>query len=166
MTIQRSLETSMEMQGSSHEEFRRGVALGHPESAGRDCVGGRSHAKAEFVLADGRLVMLILPAGRRAVAGRVGKLLDADLIIPLHLTDAVSILIDRRSHAAREADRMPLEMLMDASMLSARDLRIALGTGQDTIHLRSEDWLTLVDPGLGFFTEPDPEAYQDTHSFN
>ncbi len=149
MTIQGFLETSMEMRGASYEELRRGGALGHPEAAGRDRDGGRSHAKAEFVLADGRLVMLILPAGRRVVPGRVGKLLDADLIIPLHVTDAVSMLADRRSQAARETDQRPLEMLMDASMLSpGPEDRARHGAGQHPSEVRGLAHPGQSGPGL------------------
>ena len=122
---------------------------------GRERDGGRFLAKAEVVVADGRLVVLILPAGRRVIPGRVGKLLGADLVSLLPETDAKGSLADYPTDVATVSPRGCFTTLMDASMLSARHLELAVETEDESIRLRFEDWYALVRPGLGFFTEPE-----------
>ena len=153
--INRSLKAIMERRGVAYEELRPGTALEWRETVGREFDGGRFVAKAEAVFADGRLVVLILPAARRVVLDRVGKLLGADLVCLLAEADVDATLGDLQPETPSGSHPEKLTMLMDASMLSARGLVLALGTEEDSIRLKFEDWLALVDPGLGFFTEPD-----------
>jgi hypothetical protein len=154
MNVKEIIKYIMSQRGVAFEEVRRCPPLACG-GAGRECEGGRFPAKAEIVLADGRLVVLILPAGRRVIPGRVGKLLGADLVSLLPEIDEKGSLADYPTDVATITPCGCFTTLMDASMLSARHLVLAVETVDESIRLKFEDWYALVRPGLGFFTEPE-----------
>ena len=111
-------------------------------------------ASVVMIIADGRPVQLVLPANRRVVLARVQRLLAAKAV---RLASEVEI---ERHFSTCETRSIPpprlwkgVMVLMDFSMASTRSLVFQAGGYQKTIRLRFQDWLELVNPGVGFFTE-------------
>ncbi len=113
-------------------------------------------ARVVVAVVDNRPVALIFPASRCVVLGRLGKLLDADEV---HLAsrEEVDRLLEVRETGAHRPSSDPrrISLLMDESLLSARELEIPTCGQEAPVRLRIEDWLALANPGLGFFTVPD-----------
>jgi len=53
-------------------------------------------------------------------------------------------------------------VLMDASLSNARELVFQAGTHEDAIRLKFQDWLSLVNPRVEFFTQPEHASSRAT----
>jgi len=142
--------------GVAYEELRHRVAFTAQEVAQSEHVSGHCLAKVVIVLADGRPVELILPASRRVLLERVGKLLGAVEVRLASEAEMERIFSDCEPGAIPPLRHWTdVAVLMDASLSNARQLVFQAGTHEDAIRLSFQDWLSLVKPRVEFFTEPE-----------
>jgi Cys-tRNA(Pro)/Cys-tRNA(Cys) deacylase len=139
--------------GADREKWRGRIILAATRTFG---AGTGCTARVMVAVVDNRPVALIFPASRCVVLGRLGKLLDADEV---HLAsrEEVDRLLETRETGAPRPSSGPrgISLLMDESLLSARELEIPSGGQDESVRLTIEDWLALANSGLGFFTVPD-----------
>jgi prolyl-tRNA editing enzyme YbaK/EbsC (Cys-tRNA(Pro) deacylase) len=150
------LKALLEQRGVAFEEWDQRTAPTAPEAPRGESIGGHRLAEVVVALIDGRPVVLILPAGRRVVLGRVQKLLGADHVrlaseaeTECLFTEAATCAIPPPRH---END---LDILIDTSLSSAWALVFPGGTHEVAIRLEFHAWFPAVNPREGFFTEPD-----------
>jgi len=149
----------LDQRGIRYEELHHPDAYTAQGVAQQEHVSGHRVAKVVGVMADGRPVELILPASRRVVLNRVGKLLGADDVRLACEAELGRIFLDCETGALAPLRRWKdVVVLMDASLSSAGNLVIPAGTDEQAIRLDFQDWFARVNPGVGFFTEPDHGA--------
>jgi hypothetical protein len=106
-------------------------------------------------------VELILPASRRIVLDRVGKLLGADAVRLASEAEMEKIFTDCETGAIPPLRHWKdVAVFMDASLASAETLVFQAGTHEDAIQLNFHDWFALVSPGVGFFSEPEHAGHR------
>jgi prolyl-tRNA editing enzyme YbaK/EbsC (Cys-tRNA(Pro) deacylase) len=121
----------------------------HGAHKSQDCL-----ASVVMIIADGRPVQLILPAGRRVVLAQARKLLAADSIRLASEMEMERFFSDCESRSIPPLRRWKgVTVLMDYSMASSQNLLFPAGGNEHMIRLRFEDWFGLVSPGVAFFTE-------------
>jgi Ala-tRNA(Pro) deacylase len=149
----------LEKRGVAYEERHNRVAFTAQEVAQSEHVNGNCLAKVVVVLADGRPVELILTASRRVDLGQVRTVLGAESLRMASEAEMDRIFTDCESGAIPPLRRWnDVTVLMDASMANARELVFQAGTHEDTIRLKFQDWLELVNPLVQVFTEAEHSA--------
>jgi len=150
------IKSMLEKRGVEFEELRHRVAFTAQEVAQSEHVSGHCLAKVVVVMADGRPVELILPASRRVLLGRVRMLLDVDEVRLASEAEMDRIFSDCETGAIPPLRHWrDVAVLMDASLSHARELVFQAGTHEDAIRLKFHDWLSLVNPRVEFFTQPE-----------
>jgi prolyl-tRNA editing enzyme YbaK/EbsC (Cys-tRNA(Pro) deacylase) len=141
--------------GVDGEGLQGRIALGESRNGG---AGPGRPARVVVAVVDDRPVALIFPASRSVVVGRLGKLLGADEVRLASCEEVDRILEDGDTEVYQPLSApRSISLLMDASLLSARELEIQSCGQEGSVRLTLEDWLTLANPGLGYFTVPDRE---------
>jgi prolyl-tRNA editing enzyme YbaK/EbsC (Cys-tRNA(Pro) deacylase) len=146
----------LERKGVAFEEVHQPQGFTARETLRCETTRGHRLARAMVALIKGRPVVLILPASRRVVLSRLEKLLAADSV---HLVSEAEI---ERLFAESATDAIPaerdckdLEVLMDASLLTAQTLTLGAHTHEDAIRLKVHSWFPMMNSRVEFFTEPD-----------
>jgi Ala-tRNA(Pro) deacylase len=153
------IKTMLEQRGVVYQALSPRGDVTAEEADPSEPVSGQRLVRVAVALVDVRPVELILPASRRVVLNRVGKLLGAD-----DVRLACEAELGRIFLVCETGALAPLQLwkdvvvLMDASLSSAGNLVIPAGTDEQAIRLDFQDWFSRVNPGVGFFTEPDHGA--------
>jgi prolyl-tRNA editing enzyme YbaK/EbsC (Cys-tRNA(Pro) deacylase) len=148
------MDDILKKRGVKYEDVHGHVVLGAKESGvdGRGCT-----ARIVVAVVDDRPVALVFPASRRVVLHRLQNLLGADEVRLAPCDEVERVFGERGAGTSRTSpDLRGISLIMDASLMSARALEIRSGGREGFVRLTLEDWLAAADPGLGFFTEPDP----------
>jgi CheY-like chemotaxis protein len=117
-------------------------------------VSGRWVAKPVFLMADNRLVTVVLPANARVDLARVQEILGAR-----ELRFAAEAEIAGRFKGCQPGAVPPLRLradqvlLMDRSLAHLHDITFAAGTNEDCVTMRFRDWYRMVRPGVGRFAQ-------------
>jgi len=159
------IKSMLEKRGVQYEELRHPVAFTAQEVAQSEHVSGHCLAKVVVVMADERPVELILPASRRILLGRVRTLVEADEVRLASEAETNRIFTDCETGAIPPLRHWrDVAVLMDASLSNARELVFQAGTHEDAIRLKFQDWLSLVNPRVEFFTQPEHASSQANFS--
>jgi Ala-tRNA(Pro) deacylase len=124
------------------------------EVAQSEHISGHRLAKVVVVVADGRLIELVLPASRRVVLEKVQQMVGARQV-RLASEAEMDRVFENVETGAVPALRhwKDVDMIMDESMKTDGAIILQAGTHQDTITLDFRDWYHLVRPRVGAFTE-------------
>ena len=153
------IKNVLERRGIAFEELHHRVAFTAQEVAQNEHVSGHRLAKVVVVLADGRPVVLVLPASRRVVLDRVKEQLGASDIRLASEAEMDTIFTDCETGAVPPLRHWKdVAVVMDVSIPPEGDLLFQAGTHEDVIRLKSRDWFGLVNPLVGSFSEPEHVA--------
>jgi Ala-tRNA(Pro) deacylase len=146
---------TLDRHGIPYQELRHPPAFTAQDVARVEHVSGHRVAKVVVVVADGRLVELVLPASRRVDLRQVRDLLgarEARLASEAEVARAFPGTEPGATPALRQWPGVPV--LMDSSLFVGGDILLQAGTHHDAVRLRFTDWYTLVGPSVESFTEP------------
>lgn len=159
MATQTWIKEMLDERGMPYEERHHRVAFTAQEVAQSEHVTGHRLAKVVVVIADGRPVELIVPASRRIVLDRVRQLLAAREVRMASEAEMDRVFVDCETGAIPPLRHWrDVEVVMDVSMPKDGYMVFQSGTHEDAIRLAIEDWLPLVNPRVGSFTEPEHAA--------
>jgi Ala-tRNA(Pro) deacylase len=159
MAIATWMRDELKQRGVAFQERHHADACTAQQMAQKEHISGHRVAKVVWVLADQRLVELILPASRRIVPEEVRRLLGARLV-RLATEDEM-----REWFTDCELGSIPpmrhwrtVEVLADGHLRTPGDILIPGGTHHDAVLMSFDDWFAMVQPRVECFCEPaDPE---------
>ncbi|HWB12630.1 MAG TPA: YbaK/EbsC family protein [Pirellulales bacterium] len=125
------------------------------EVAEREHVSGRRVAKVVVVVADGRLIELVLPATRQISLERVHDVLKAREVRLATEDEMERHLGEIEVGATPPLRHWPdVPIIMDKSMRVQGEILMQAGTHTDAVSVRFEDWFNLVHPRVESFSVP------------
>ena len=146
----------LEQRGVAFEEMHHREVFTAQEVAQSDHVSGHRVAKVVVILADDRPVELVLPASRRVVLGKVQRMLGARQVMLASEAEMNWIFDDVETGAIPALRHWNgVEVIMDESLRTNGEIVLQGGTHQDTVQLGFNDWYQMVQPRIGFFSEPE-----------
>ncbi len=134
-------------------EVKHPTAFTAQELAHSEHVSGHRVAKVVVVFADGKPMMLVLPASRRVLLSSLQELTNSEEIHLASEADMSLLFPDCEVGAEpplRHGEKMPV--WMDESMQVEGEFVFSGGTHRDGIHMDFKDWFDLVDPRVESFT--------------
>ncbi len=150
----------LQLRGIRFEELHHPEAFTAQEVAQREHFSGHRVAKVVVVVADGRLMELILPASRRVNMAALKALLGAqDLRLATEqemeqvFTDCEVGAVPALRHASG------VDVLMDESLRVEGDILFQAGTHADAVRLNFQDWFAMVNPRVASFSQPAEAAH-------
>ncbi len=146
----------LEQRGVAFEEMHHRTVFTAQEVAQSDHVSGHRVAKVVVILADDRPVELIIPASRRVVLEKVRQMLGARQVM-LASEAEMNRIFDGVETGAIPALRHwnGVEVIMDETLRTDGEIVLQGGTHQDAVQLGFNDWYQMVQPRIGFFSEPE-----------
>jgi Ala-tRNA(Pro) deacylase len=156
------VRSELEQKGVPFQEVHHDEAFTAQAVAQREHVSGHRVAKVVVVMADGRLVELILPASRHVQLERVRELLGAKDVRLATEAEIERTFTDCEVGAIPALRHWQADVLMDESMRVAGDILFQAGTHCDAVRMRFDDWFRLVNPRVGSFSEPDHGPHRPT----
>jgi len=155
MSIANWVRSDLEEKGVPYHALRHAEAFTAQALAERLHVSGHRVAKVVVVMADGRPVELVLPATRRVVLEWVQAVLGADEVRLATEEELAGYFPDCEVGALPALRHWKgVDVLMDAFMDVGGEVVFQGGTHHDAVRLPCADWVTLLHPRLGRFTEP------------
>jgi Ala-tRNA(Pro) deacylase len=149
------IRDELERHGIAYEELHHPEAFTAQQVAQQEHVSGHRVAKVVCVMADGRLIELVLPASRRVQLDWVRDMLGARELrlateeeLGQRFTDCELGAIPALRHW-REVD-----VIMDGHLRCAGDIFLLGGTHRDALRMRFDDWFGLVNPRVEMLSEP------------
>jgi Ala-tRNA(Pro) deacylase len=163
MAIATWIEDELKQRGIPYEELHHTDAYTAQEVAQREHVSGHRVAKTVFVMADDKLIEVVLPASRRVMLDWVKELLG---VHQLRLASEDEL---REAFADCELGAIPalrhwqgVDVIADAHLQTDGDILILGGTHRDAVRMRFEDWFEMVQPRVELLSEPDqPRMLED-----
>jgi Ala-tRNA(Pro) deacylase len=141
--------------GIPFEELHHAEAYTAQEVAQREHVSGHRVAKVVVVIADGRLVELVLPASRYVKLEKVRRVLGASAVRLATEQEMAQWFQDCEVGATPALRHWAgVDVLMDATLNIEGDILFQAGTHQDAVRLNFSDWYDLVRPQVASFSEP------------
>ncbi|MBM4402520.1 MAG: YbaK/EbsC family protein [Candidatus Cloacimonetes bacterium] len=138
---------------------REGVCTAQ-EVAGALGVRGRQFAKVVMVVADGRLMMLVVPAHHRIIFGKqLNQTLVAKRVCLAKEEEFAGCFGERRQFC--EAGAMcpfghlyGFKVFMDSALVTVPEIVFRAGTHHDVIEIATADYLRLVNPQIAQLSVP------------
>ena len=144
----------LEQEHVPYEESHHPAAFTAQTVAQKEHISGHRVAKVVVVLVDGRPVELVLPASRHVVLEDVRHLLGVGEVRLATEEEMDKFFPDCERGAIPALRHWPsVEVLMDTSMIVTGDILIQAGTHYDAVRMRFEDWMRLVNPQVGSFSQ-------------
>jgi Ala-tRNA(Pro) deacylase len=113
---------------------------------------GKQVAKVVMVKADGKNVMLVVPASHRINFSRVGKLLNAERVSLAKEEDFAALFPDCAPGAMPPFGNLyQVPVYVDQSLANQGEIVFRVGTHQDTMKMAYLDYGKLVQPTIGDF---------------
>jgi Ala-tRNA(Pro) deacylase len=113
---------------------------------------GKQVAKVVMVKADGKNVMLVVPASHRINFSRVGKLLNAERVSLAKEEDFAALFPDCAPGAMPPFGNLyQVPVYVDQSLANQDEILFRVGTHQDTMRMAYADYGRLVQPTIGDF---------------
>ena len=146
----------LEQRGVAFEEMHHREVFTAQEVAQDEHVSGHRVAKVVVVIADGRPIELVIPASRRVILEKVQQMLGARQVMLASEAEMDRIFNDVETGAIPALRHWEeVEVIMDETMRTDGEIVLMGGTHQDTVQLKFNDWYEMVQPRIGFFTEPE-----------
>jgi Ala-tRNA(Pro) deacylase len=143
----------LDVRGIRYEETHHPEAYTAQQVAQEEHVSGHRLAKVVVVLADGRPVVLVLPASRHVVLERLREVLPARSVRLASEEEMAYLFTDCEVGALPPLRRWQnVSLLMDAALYVAGDIVFQAGTHTDAIRLPFKDWYRMVNPRIESFS--------------
>jgi Ala-tRNA(Pro) deacylase len=155
MAIATWVRDELDGRGIAYNECHHDEAYTAQQVAEREHVSGHRVAKVVCVMADDRLVELVLPASRRVLLDWARELLRARHI-RLATEEELQEWFDDCEVGAIPALRhwKGVEVIADANLETDGDILIVGGTHRDAVRMRFDDWFSMVRPRIELLSEP------------
>jgi Ala-tRNA(Pro) deacylase len=155
MAIATWVRDELDGRGIDYAECHHDEAYTAQQVAQREHISGHRVAKVVCVMADDRLVELVLPASRRVMLDWVGELLGARHI-RLASEKELEAWFDDCEVGAIPALRhgKDIEVIADANLETDGNILILGGTHRDAVRIRFDDWYAMVRPRIELLSEP------------
>ena len=125
------------------------------EVAAAEHVPGRMLAKVVMALADGKMVMLALPAPSRVDLTKAASMLGAKEVRLAHEEEFAAAFPDCEVGAMPPFGNLyDLPVFVDKALTEDEDIVFNAGTHTDTISMKYADYERLVKPAVGDFAGP------------
>jgi Ala-tRNA(Pro) deacylase len=148
------LRQVLQHRGINFEEYHHRDAYTAQYVAHREHVSGHRVAKVVVVMADDRLVELVLPASRKVDLDRAKTVLHAHTIRLASEEEMEKVFTDCEVGAEPPLRHWKdVEVLMDRSLEVEGDILFQAGTHADAIRLNFQDWFWMVKPQVASFSE-------------
>lgn len=155
MPCKERLETYLRTHEVPFQLEHHPLAYTAQEVAAAEHVPGKLVAKVVMVAADGRPVMLALPATRRVDLARAAETLGARDVRLAAETEFAATFPDCEVGAMPPFGNLyEVPVYVDQSLAEDEEIVCAAGTHTDTIRLRYADFSRLVQPTVGAFALP------------
>jgi len=144
----------LEQRGVAFEETHHREVFTSQEVAQGEHISGHRLAKVVAVVADGRMIELVLPASRRVVLEKVRRMLGADQLRLASEPEMDRVFRDVDTGAIPALRHWnDVEVVMDESLRTEGRIVLQGGTHEDSISLDFREWYALVRPRVGAFSE-------------
>jgi Ala-tRNA(Pro) deacylase len=149
------IRTVLQYRGIPFEESHHLGAYTTQEVARREHFSGHRVAKVVVVVADDRLVELVLPASRYVKLARVRDALGVRQVRLATEQEMAMYFRDCEVGAVPPLRHWPgVAVLMDRSLDVEGPILFQAGTHEDAVRLNFRDWFELVRPQVASFSEP------------
>ena len=155
MPCKEKLENYLRGQQIPFQEQQHPIAFTAQDVAAREHIPGKQVAKVVVVFADGKEVMLVLPASYRVDFNRLAPALGASQV---RLADEIEL---RTAFPDCDVGAMPpfgnlyqLPVYVDKSLAEDETIVFPVGTHTETMSLKYADFERVVKPTLAEFAYP------------
>jgi Ala-tRNA(Pro) deacylase len=153
MECRKRLEQYLQSNGVPFHSMTHAVAFTGPELAAAQHVPGKQVAKVVMAKAGDRLVMLVLPAHKRANFQLVAEALGVSEAMLAHEDEFSSLFPDCMVGAMPPFGNLyGVPVYLDAGLTDDPEIVFAAGTHTDSIRLRFADYIKLVNPTIATLT--------------
>lgn len=153
MSTQSWITKLLERHGVAYEDRRHDDAFTAQQVAEQEHFSGRRVVKVVVVVADDRMIELVLPANRQVSLERVREILGAR-DVRLATEDEMALRLSGAEVGAapplRHWDDVPI--IMDKTMAVRGDILMQAGTHTEAVRVRFGDWFQLVQPRVESFS--------------
>ena len=154
MDCQERLEQYLRDNGVSFEVMAHQQAFTMPEVAAALHVPGRQVAKVVVVKADGKTVMLVVPASHRLNFPQVRALLGAGKVSLAREDEFADLFPDCATGAMPPFGHLyDVPVYVDEALAEERDIVFRVGTHRHTMKVAYADFARLAQPTVGQFAQ-------------
>ncbi len=152
MVARENLVHFLQENGVHFETIRHPPAYTAQEIAAAEHVPGRFLAKVVMVVADGRLVMTVLPATHRLDLGKLKEALKANEVRLAREEEFIGLFPDCEVGAMSPFGNLyGVPTYVDKSLAEDPEIYFLAGTHQESIKISSADYARLAQPILADF---------------
>jgi Ala-tRNA(Pro) deacylase len=149
------VKNELEQQHVPYQELHHPQAYSAQAVAQQEHISGHRVAKVVVALADGRPVVLVLPASRRVRLDFLAELLGAGKVCLAPEDELLQLFPDCEVGAIPPLRHWPgIEVIMDGTLRCGGAIVFQGGTHSDAVQLRFDDWFQMVQPRVEAFSEP------------
>ncbi len=153
MPIPRHISEFLDSQHVWYQHFSHSLAYTAQGIAHAQHVSGRNLAKVVMVMADGNLVMAVVPGNHRVDLAQLGALMTASSIRLASEEEFKDIFPDCELGAMPPLGNLyKLEVWADSALKSHPQILFNAGTHSETILMNLADFDRLVQPRVGTFS--------------
>jgi Ala-tRNA(Pro) deacylase len=153
MSIPKHISEFLDSQGVWYQHFTHSLAYTAQGIAHAQHISGKHLAKVVMVMADGSLIMAVVPGNHRVDLLRLGEILNADSIRLAAEDEFKDIFPDCDLGAMPPLGNLyKLDVWMDASLKSHPHILFNAGTHSETILMSIADFDRMVQPKIGAFS--------------
>jgi Ala-tRNA(Pro) deacylase len=153
MAARQRLEKYLHEEGVSFDIVTHSVAYTAQEVAAVQHTPGRKLAKVVLIDADGKLVMLVLPASYRIDFPKVKALLEAGKVRLAREEEFAGTFTDCEVGAMPPFGNLyGLPVYVDSSLTEAREIIFKVGSHTTSMKMSFSDYKRLVDPEIVDFS--------------
>jgi len=152
MTILKKLKDYLEKNNVSYEVAYHQMAYTAQEIAAAQHVPGKEMAKVVMVKADGKIVMLVLPASYRVETKKLKGALGCKKVGIVKEKEFQNLFPDCEVGAMPAFGNLyNLEVWVDKVLAENQSIVFQAGSHVETLRIKYEDYVRLVNPKVGDF---------------
>ncbi len=153
MAILKKLRELLEENQVAYEVKFHPEAYTAQEVAAAQHIPGKELAKVVMVKADGKMVMLVLPASYRVDMKKLRSLLDCKSVVMAKEEEFSDLFPDCEVGAMPPFGNLyNLEVWVDQVLAENRSIVFQAGTHVETLRIKYSDYARLVNPKVGDFS--------------
>lgn len=149
------VKNALDIGNLHYERSRHPDAFTAQEVAKREHVSGHQVAKVVAIEADGKPVLLVLPASRRVAISRAREALGAKAARLLGEAEMSLLFPDCEVGAIPPMRHWAgVEIVMDGTLQTEKSIVFSAGSHRDSIKVPFSEWFDLVGPRVESFSVP------------
>ena len=154
MSIPRHISEFLDSRHVKYQHFSHSPAYTAQGIAHAQHVSGKQLAKVVMVMADGQLIMAVVPGNHRVCLDRLREILNADSVKLASEEDFKNVFPDCELGAMPPLGNLySLDVWADSALRAHPDVLFNAGNHSETILMSFSDFDRLVQPGIGNFSD-------------